>query len=33
MMTAAENIARVLTGQDPLYVVNQVQRREASTAA
>ena len=33
MMQSAENIARVLTGQDPLYVVNPVQRREASTAA
>jgi phosphoglycerate dehydrogenase-like enzyme len=33
MMMSAENIGRVLAGQDPLYVVNPVQRREASTAA
>jgi hypothetical protein len=30
MMMSAENIARALTGQDPLYVVNPVQLREAS---
>jgi phosphoglycerate dehydrogenase-like enzyme len=30
MMQSAENIARALAGQDPLYVVNLVQLREAS---
>jgi phosphoglycerate dehydrogenase-like enzyme len=33
MMESAENIARALTGQDPLYVVNPVQLRDASTVA
>jgi phosphoglycerate dehydrogenase-like enzyme len=33
MMMSAENIGRVLAGQNPLYVVNPVQRQETSTAA